>query len=78
MIEVTVHTQKMMSGRIDIKCPNCNSLAAYYTKVAIIRPSKKCLLCNYLLPDGVAMYHHLEDRINWHFYRAARVILGAF
>lgn len=76
MIEIIVHTQKLLSGRIDVKCPSCRAVTAHYHALSITKQLKICQVCNIVLPDSVTIYRDAATRINWHFYKEQLVTSG--
>ena len=68
MIEVVVHTQRMMAGRIDIRCPHCKSVTACYSYASMVNRIKKCSACEAVLPDSITIYDDAVMRMYWHFY----------
>lgn len=63
MITVNVHTQIMMSNRMDITCPACGLKEAFYFSCP-----EECTTCKTPYPDVKALVDDLPIRILWHFF----------
>lgn len=66
MITIAVHTQNLMSGRMDLKCPNCQHRSCFYPNMTV---PKQCPDCNFMLPDVKELYKSKLTRVHWHFFK---------
>ncbi len=67
MVEITIHDQPMMNGRIDTRCPSCGSKTAHYPHLPTSYIGK-CGHCGLMLPNGIRLYRDKEVRVNWHVF----------
>jgi len=72
MIELTVHTQPMMSGRIDVKCPNCKQRTAHYPSLTLVK-IERCVQCNFPLAEAPKLYKNETFKFDWHFFRKSNL-----
>jgi hypothetical protein len=62
MITMTIQVQKLMSGRIDVECPNCGNQEAFFMTCPF-----RCPDCGTSLPDVAELHDNLAKRKAWHF-----------
>jgi len=68
MMTLLVHTQEMMSHRIDVMCPNCGERLIHFPKVPN-NDVRQCFHCNVPIPASLKLYKDRTARFYWHFYK---------
>jgi len=68
MMMLQVHSQLMMSNRIDVICTNCTQRMVHFPKVPL-SGINKCTRCGLIMTDVLKLYTSEEHRFYWHFFK---------